>query len=78
MLNSETFLGMDANQLSVDDQEHITKYFYAHPENFRILNIESSNPSLAKISLAVDSVEDLIVLENKLQEPQYCLNKKKN
>lgn len=64
MINSETFARIDASQLqSADQKEHATKVFYDHPEDFEIINIESGDPELAKVSWAVDTLEDLLRLE---------------
>jgi spore coat polysaccharide biosynthesis protein SpsF len=46
-----------------EDLEHVTPFFYRHPDRFRIMNIESGNANLADTSLAVDTIEDLQRLE---------------
>ena len=46
-----------------EDLEHVTPFFYCHPDRFRIMNIESGNANLADASLAVDTIEDLQRLE---------------
>ncbi len=63
LVRTETFLSLPTADLSPDDREHVTAYFYRHPDRFRILNIDSGNPSLAETGLAVDTVEDLQRLE---------------
>jgi spore coat polysaccharide biosynthesis protein SpsF len=42
-----------------EDREHMTRYFYSHPDRFRIINLRSSNPADAEVSLAVDTPADL-------------------
>jgi len=54
---------IDVAKMSPDDQEHVTQFFYRNPSRFRILNVESGDPSLAALSLAVDTLDDLRRLE---------------
>ena len=70
MLYSATFAALDVDPLSAEETEHMTKVYYDHPERFRIINIESTNATLAKLHLTVDTVEDLFRLETFLQESQ--------
>ena len=63
MLNAATFAKIDPNQLSSEEKEHLTKVYYLHPTKFRIINLESPDPSLAEKSFAVDTLEDLRRLE---------------
>ena len=42
-----------------DHFEHVTKFFYDNPDKFSILNVDSGDPTLASINLAVDFPEDL-------------------
>jgi spore coat polysaccharide biosynthesis protein SpsF len=44
---------------NAEDREHVTRYFYNHPEDFKIANLRSDRPEDANISLAVDTAEDL-------------------
>jgi len=46
--------------------EHVTPYFYAHPEHFRIENF-SSGHSMGDIQLSVDTLADLQAVEVILQ-----------
>jgi spore coat polysaccharide biosynthesis protein SpsF len=63
-LISAEALRIAANEAIVpEDMEHVTPFFYCHPERFRIMNIESGNANLADASLAVDTIEDLQRLE---------------
>ena len=63
MLNSMTFAAIDLNRLTPEEKEHLTKVYYNHPTEFRIINIESKDPGLAEKSFAVDTLEDLRRLE---------------
>jgi spore coat polysaccharide biosynthesis protein SpsF len=44
------------------EREHVTPYFYAHPERFRIRNIEAEMPRPA-LQLSVDTDEDFARVE---------------
>jgi len=50
-------------EMTDDDREHVTPYYYRHPDRFRILNLHSGHPELADVGLAVDTAEDLQRLE---------------
>lgn len=68
LLNAQTFASIDASSLSEEDQEHVTKVYYSHPERFAIMNIESNNPGSAKLRLTVDVPEDIARLESYVKE----------
>ena len=63
MINSSTFLSVDQDGMTDAEKEHVTTYFYERPDEYMIHNIESSDPSSAKINYSVDTVEDLERLE---------------
>lgn len=52
-----------AHELTGHDREHVTQFFYRHPDRFRIRNVTSGDATLAKMSLAVDTLDDLLRLE---------------
>jgi spore coat polysaccharide biosynthesis protein SpsF len=54
---------LDAAELEDADREHVTRFLHRHPERFHIKNVESGDPSLAALELAVDTLEDLQRLE---------------
>jgi spore coat polysaccharide biosynthesis protein SpsF (cytidylyltransferase family) len=54
-------IALDA--MTPDDQEHVTQFFYRNTGRFRVLNVESGDPSLAAQSFAVDTLDDLHRLE---------------
>jgi spore coat polysaccharide biosynthesis protein SpsF len=66
LVNARTFAGIDAARLTYEEKEHLTKFFYNHPTEFRIINIDSGKPELAELSYAVDTVDDLHRLERAL------------
>jgi spore coat polysaccharide biosynthesis protein SpsF len=56
-------MAVDARELTPEDREHVTPFFYRHPERFRIAGVDSGEPSLAAYSVVVDEVADLQRLE---------------
>lgn len=63
LINAATFAGIDANELDAEDREHVTRFMHRHSDRFLIKNVESGDPELAKLELAVDTIEDLRRLE---------------
>jgi spore coat polysaccharide biosynthesis protein SpsF len=47
---------------SAEDREHVTPYFYAHPDRFRIRNFRLTPPA-AEVRLCVDTEEDFAMIE---------------
>lgn len=70
MVRSITFAGIDSTRLTADEKEHITKVYYNHPQEFRMLNIESTDPALSKANFSIDTPEDLFRLEALLRESE--------
>ena len=44
------------------DREHVTRFAYAHPERFRIVNFSASRPR-SQLQLSIDSAEDFARIE---------------
>lgn len=63
LIRSETFAKIDSGRLTPDEQEHITKVYYNYPEKFRIINVESGNQLLTNYNYCVDTVDDILRLE---------------
>ncbi|GIX47101.1 MAG: spore coat protein [Candidatus Tectimicrobiota bacterium] len=63
MIRAATFLRLDQAALTAEEQEHVTLHFYRHAERFRLVNVASGNPALARLHLAVDTLDDLRRLE---------------
>lgn len=61
LVRTEALLGLDPAELSEHDREHVTPFFYAHPERFRLLPVEL--PPRDGGPLTVDTLEDLVRLE---------------
>ena len=70
MVYSATFAGIDPTTLTAEEKEHMTKVYYHHPQEFRILNIESTDPASSKTNLSIDTPEDLFRLEALLPESE--------
>lgn len=62
-VKTATFLNINMADLTEYEREHVIPYFYNHPDHFRIINVESSDPKSVKPVLTVDTVEDLKRLE---------------
>lgn len=63
LIRVSPFLKINSAELSREDQEHVTQFYYRNSTRFRIFNVPSNNAESAKSSLAVDSLEDLLRLE---------------
>ena len=67
LINSDTFARIDSRLLSAEEKEHVTRFYYNHPAEFRIINLTSENPGLAEVNFAVDTVDDFHRLEETLR-----------
>lgn len=63
LVRTETFLAMESAASHPDEREHVTKYFYNNPHDFRIVNLASPDPAPPGLSLAVDEPDDLARVE---------------
>jgi spore coat polysaccharide biosynthesis protein SpsF len=64
LIRAESLMNVRRENLTSEDREHVTAYFYRHADRYRIVNVASTDPSMAGASLAVDTVDDLSRLEN--------------
>jgi len=62
LIRVETLMNIDDRELTQEDREHVTRFFYRHPERFRVVSLESGDRRLAEMSLAIDTVDDLLRL----------------
>ena len=56
------------------DREHVTRYFYSHPDKFRIFNLEAPDDTWADVNLALDTADDLARarwMANRLEKPVF-------
>jgi spore coat polysaccharide biosynthesis protein SpsF len=58
------FAAVDPADCTAHDREHVTPYFYRHPERFRIAGVGAIAASPAGAGFAVDEVSDLRRLES--------------
>lgn len=65
MVRSSIFAALDAGQLTPEEKEHVTKVFYAHSEQYNILNFESGQDVVSDEGLAIDTLEDYYRLQKK-------------
>jgi spore coat polysaccharide biosynthesis protein SpsF len=68
VVRASTFATVDPTRLMADDREHVTRFYYNHPDEFRIVNMTSADwkPGYDMPSTAVDTVEDLWRIEQRL------------
>ena len=62
VIRTSTFEKAYQNMSTINHFEHVTKYYYEHPDDFRIQNF-TNNRDLSKYRLVVDTPEDLIRIE---------------
>ena len=74
MLRAATFAGLDSSRMSVEQREHLTRFYYDNPDRFRIENVESDGPNLAHVNLSVDTIDDLRRLESFSDEGAVALS----
>ena len=66
LIRTDALLRLRDDELTSEDREHVTRFFYRHPDRFSIRNIESGQPTRPGDSLAVDTLDDLRRLEKLL------------
>jgi spore coat polysaccharide biosynthesis protein SpsF len=63
LIRARTLLALEASELTGDDHEHVTTYFYRHADRFEIRSIESQSGDRSGEDFSIDSIEDLRRLE---------------
>lgn len=63
LLRTESFVLLDSGKFDANEKEHVTKFYYNHPDRFTIVNVESGNPDLSSLNYCIDTLEDLRRLE---------------
>jgi spore coat polysaccharide biosynthesis protein SpsF len=63
LIRTDALMRLRDEELTPADREHVTRFFYRHPDRFSIRNIESGEPSRSGERLAVDTIDDLRRLE---------------
>lgn len=64
LIRASMLLSTDESALTPEDREHVTSYFYRHPERCRVVNLALGSPVLAEMNLSVDDISDLRRLES--------------
>jgi spore coat polysaccharide biosynthesis protein SpsF (cytidylyltransferase family) len=59
------------NRLTTDDCEHVTRFYYSHADELRILNLENLDADYAKLNFVVDTLDDLHRVEEMESKVQY-------
>ena len=70
VVNARRFAAMDAAALSAEEREHVTLVFYRHADRYRVRNVASRDPQLARQHLAVDTRDELRAVEALLASGQ--------
>ena len=63
LIRRSALLAIGDEELTAEDREHVTAFFYKHSARFAICNIESETRVVADASFAVDTLDDLRRLE---------------
>ena len=67
LVSTKSFAGIYPSQLTAEDREHVTRFYYSNADEFRILNLENLDPDYAERNFVVDTPEDLLRVE--MMEP---------
>lgn len=59
LIRATTFNAVDSTRLSDKELEHVTQFFYTHPDQFTIINLSTPSNVDREKNFAVDTVEDL-------------------
>lgn len=62
VVDARTFVATEPELTDTGDREHVTTFFYAHPNRFRIENFAADQPA-PNVNLAVDTPDDLELLD---------------
>ena len=71
LLNAITFAKLEPAHLSAEDREHVTKFYYAHTDEFRVLNLENMDADYARLNFVVDTLDDLRRVEAMERSTRY-------
>jgi spore coat polysaccharide biosynthesis protein SpsF len=62
VFSTEALAGVAAATDDPADREHVSLYFWTHPERYRLREVESDDPSLGALRLTVDTPDDLALV----------------
>src|SRR5262249_50312879 len=63
LIDAAALAALPDAELTADDREPVTRFFHRNAQRYRVTNVESGDPSLAQLDLAVDTIADLERLE---------------
>jgi spore coat polysaccharide biosynthesis protein SpsF len=63
LIRARTLVDLEVSELTQQDHEHVTSFFYRHPDRFEIRSIESESGDRSGEDFAIDSIDDLRRLE---------------
>jgi spore coat polysaccharide biosynthesis protein SpsF len=63
LIRRDVLLAIDPARADASEREHVTRYLYNRENQYRIRNLESGRPELARLNLAIDEPADLDRLE---------------
>jgi spore coat polysaccharide biosynthesis protein SpsF len=66
LLRAETFARINGEELTSSEREHVTRFYYTHPERFRIVNFTCPDSWRQETHLAMDTVDDPRRLEDRV------------
>lgn len=66
VVKTSSFLELDSDEMTAEEREHATLYYYHHPERFKIKSLVANDPVLVRRRLVVDTLDDLRHIENVL------------
>lgn len=73
VIRTEALAGAYPYFADTSDFEHVTRYFYLHPEQVSIESFSSRDP-MGSVQLSVDTIEDLQAVELILQREGGCVS----
>jgi len=70
IISSEAFLRGYSKMRDAEDLEHVTRYFYYHPDEFNIRNIQLPSEDFSSVNLCVDTEPDFKRFEAHVEDLQ--------
>jgi len=67
VFSMKSFEGIAEEAKLPEEREHVTLYYYRHPEKFKLGSVVNKNPDLAKYRLTVDTPEDFQLITTILE-----------
>lgn len=64
LIRTDSFMRLDPTLLNEAECEHVTPYFYNHPDQFTIVNVANPNAGEPAADVVVDTIADLKSLED--------------